>query len=259
MFNKFNISLQDYQNRKPFPHMFMDDFLDLNFAKELQAVILSIPNTDFDRYDNPFEQKYTLRDKYNYPIILQKLMTELTAENFVDKLSDLVGYQLLNDPDRNFWGVHKYKNGDKLDIHVDAGVHPKTNLKKQITLGIYLSYNWDPSYGCELELWSGDNAKYDDSKIHNCVVKIEPIFNRLVIFTCDDYSWHGNPNPCVCDDESATRIFVTISYLSNNTNFENKRSKALFALHPTDQEKNKLRLLRANPNKCQEVYRHNLS
>lgn len=255
----FNITSFDYQSAKPFPHMFTDNFLKENFAKKIQNEILLIPDIDFDRYDNPFEQKYTLRDKYHYPKNLRKLMSIFTSTEFVTSLSELVGYQLLNDPDRNFWGVHKYKSGDKLDIHVDAGVHPDSHLKKQITLGIYLSYNWNLQYGCDLELWTGDNAINDDAKIYECAVKIAPIFNRLVVFTCDDYSWHGNPSPCICEDETARRIFVTISYLSDNKNFDNKRSKALFAIHSNDAEKNKLRLLRADPNTCQEVYRHNLS
>ncbi len=52
----------------------------------------------------------------------------------------MVGYNLILDTTRNFWGVHTYKLGDKLDIHVDAGIHPTLQLKKQITFGIYLSY-----------------------------------------------------------------------------------------------------------------------
>jgi len=171
----------------------------------------------------------------------------------LNTLSKFVGYELINDPDRNFWGVHKYKSGDKLDIHLDAGKHPKTDQKKQVTLGIYLSYHWKENYGCELEIWRGDHTK-----IYECVARIAPIFNRLIIFTCDDNSWHGNPEPVICDNTSARRIFVTVSYLSNNTQYENQRQKAFFVARPDDApnvEKDRLRVLRADPEKYKDVYR----
>ena len=109
---------------------------------------MNIPKEQWDRYSNPFEQKYTLRDKYNFPPILKSLFDELQTPEFVAEISDLVGYKLILDGTRNFWGVHMYESGDKLDIHADAGLHPTNGLKKQVTLGIYLSYEWREEYGC---------------------------------------------------------------------------------------------------------------
>lgn len=265
------LSPEEYQYKKPFPYMYVDDVLEEETALKLQQCILDIPITQFDRYNNPFEQKYTLRDKNNYPKLLQSFIDHLTTQEFIDKLSALTGYNLINDPDKNFYGVHVYEPGDYLDIHVDAGRHPRYDLKKQVTLGLYLSYKWKEEYGCELELWKGDNAGSNGSstsvelpnsakyypKIYECVEKIAPMFNRLVIFTNDDYSWHGNPTPAKCPPD-AKRIFVTLSYLSDNADYQNKRVKAYFVARPddpVDEEKDKLRLLRADPEKYAEVYR----
>jgi len=250
-----NLSLQI----EPFPYIKQDDFLEIEFALNLQKEIMNISQEEWDRYDNPFEQKYTLRDKYNFPSKLTKLFDELTSEEFVSSVSKLVGYELLLDTTRNFWGVHTYGPGDKLDIHVDAGLHPTLGFKKQVTLGIYLSYEWKPEYGCHLELWKGESAttKNNNPKLIEKVVSIEPMFNRLVIFTCNDYSWHGNPIESNCPPESK-RIFITLSYLSKNFEDENKRVKAFFVARPEDEpdeEKDKLRLLRANPEKYKEIYR----
>jgi Rps23 Pro-64 3,4-dihydroxylase Tpa1-like proline 4-hydroxylase len=115
----------------------------------------------------------------------------------------------------NFWGVHKYRNGDKLDIHVDAGLHPTTKQKKHVTLGVYLSSNWKKEYGCHLEVWKGDNASLESPTLHEQASSIAPLFNRGVMFTCNDYAWHGNPVVANCPPD-ASRIFVTISYLSEN-------------------------------------------
>ena len=252
MFTNINEDSLVYQNTKPFPYMKQDNFLDINFANILQEEILNIPESDWDRYNNPLEQKYTLRDKYNFPSNLTLLFEELQSEDFISKLSTLCGYKLILDDTRNFWGVHKYDSGDKLDIHTDAGLHPINKLKKQLTLGIYLSSNWKKEYGCELEIWKGDK-----NTITEKIDSIEPYFNRLIIFTCNDYSWHGNPEPVTCIYNNTKRIFVTISYLSENFTDDNKKVKAYFVSRPTDPidlEKDKLRLLRSDPDKYKEVY-----
>ena len=257
MINSLEISPHTYQSTMPYPYAIQDSILQQPFAFALQQEILSIPENAWDRYDNPFESKFTLRDKYNFPPLLKSLFEELESKQFVESLSDIVGERLILDPTRNFWGVHTYKPGDKLDIHVDAGLHPVTKQKKQITLGIYLSSNWKEEYGCQLELWKGDNAQENSAKIYEKVKSIPPIFNRLVIFTCNDYAWHGNPEPMNGPD-SARRIFITISYLSENYDDANKRVKAFFVKRPydpVDEEKDKLRLIRADPEKYKDIYR----
>ena len=248
---------EEYNSSVPFPYTYQDDFLDENYAKKLQLEILHIDSEKWDRYNNPFEQKYTLRNKFNFPTLLKDLFDKFTDELFIKELSAMVGYELKLDTTRNFWGIHTYGPNDMLDIHVDAGLHPTLGLKKQITLGLYLSHNWREEYGCKLEIWKGDNCTNDNPKLHYKVDSIAPIFNRLVIFTCNDYAWHGNPEPACCGDTSK-RIFITISYLSENFNDLNKKVKAQFIARPTDpfdEEKEKLRALRADPDKYKEIYR----
>lgn len=255
--SNIQISSDIYKTTPPYPHMFQNNFLDNTFAKELQTEIMNIPSSEWDRYENPFEQKFTLRDKYNFPEKLSAIFDELTSDKFVSHLSDVVGHKLLLDETRNFWGVHKYGPGDKLDIHVDAGLHPTMGIKKLVTLGIYLSYDWKEEYGCNLEIWRGENSANNDAKLIEKVKSISPLFNRMVLFTCDDYSWHGNPEPALCPHDSV-RIFVTLSYLCENTTDKNTRKKAFFIARPDDPidaEKDKLRLLRADPEKYKDVYR----
>jgi len=252
------ISKYEYNNpTKPYPYVLQDSFLEAGFAKSLQEEILNIPDSEWDRYSNPFEEKYTLRDKFHFPQQLTKLFAIFESEEFIKELSNLCGHALIRDQTRNFWGVHKYKIGDHLDIHVDAGLHPTMGLKKQMTLGLYLSANWKEEYECKFEVWKGTNAGASDAKIFERVDVIEPKFNRLILFTCNDYAWHGNPEPATCPD-GAKRIFITISYMSNNLEDTNKRVKAYFVKRPEDpedSEKDRLRLLRADPEKYKEVYR----
>lgn len=258
MIRNFDTTSLDYQTRKPFPYYYLDDALPRSFATNLQNEILDIPSDAFDRYNNPFEQKYTLRDKSNYPKCLTELFSYLQSDIFIKYLSNFVGHQLILDTTKNFHGVHIYEKGDKLDIHVDAGIHPIQKLKKRVTLGIYLSKNWQEGYGCDLEIWEGENASKENPLLKQCVHKVAPLFNRLILFTNDDYSWHGNPEPATCPND-AKRIFVTISYLSEVTRLDcNKKQKAYFIKRPGDPEdpqKDKLRILRCDPVRFAEVYR----
>jgi len=249
MLADLNILSNDYQNIKPYPFYYQDNILNTDFALELQKEILEIPKNDFDIYNNPFETKLTYRDKNNFPKLSNKLFEYLETPEFISKISKLCGYELLKDENRNFTQIHIFNNGDKLDIHLDAEVHPLTKDFKIITLGIYLSSNWHESYGCELEIWNGDSWKKPNYKIYDCIAKIIPIFNRLIIFTNTNNSWHGAPN-ITNGNENTKRIFFTISYLTPNLN-KNKlyREKALFIQRPIDIydiEKEKLIKIRAD-------------
>lgn len=256
--SKLNITNEQYNNIYPFPHMFQDNFLENNIALRLQNEILAIDDKEWDRYSNCFEQKFTLRDKYNFPPLLMELFNKFTSETFIKELSNICGYELILDTTRNFWGVHKYNKGDKLDIHVDAGYHPTLSLKKQITVGLYLSYNYTEDNKCALEIWNGENVTIPNCKLINKVNEIAPLFNRFIMFTCNDISWHGNPEPLNTDDPTCKRIFITISYLSTNNTDKNQYKKAYFIARPNDPEdkaKDEYRKLRADPEKAKCVYR----
>lgn len=239
-------------------YVFIDDFLEEKVAKTCQHEILQQPINVWDRYNNPFEQKNTFRDKNNLPPNLEKLFLFLTSPDFVSKLSSFTELPLQNDPDKLFWGIHTFEHGDKLEIHVDAGLQMNNMLIKAVTFGIYLSHNWEEKNGGHLEFWNGDNSCIEKPRIYGMIDKILPKFNRCIIFESNNVSWHGNPEPCVCLN-GEKRIFLTVSYLMEgpHSSFLNTRRKALFVKRPEDPddpEKDKLRLLRANPQTCQEVY-----
>lgn len=254
---KLTLDKEKFKQTKPFPYLKLENVLQENFAKQIQEEILSISDKEWDRYDNPLEHKYTLRNKENLPTECSKLFELLTSAEFTEYLSSIMGYKINNDPTKNWWGIHKYDDGDHLDIHVDAGLHPQTKQKKQLTLGIYLSKDWKEENGGHLEMWKGENSSNNSAKITECVYKILPQFNTLVLFECNDYAWHGNPNPVICKN-GEKRIFVTLSYVSEQYTDLNKRVKAFFVKRPEDpedEEKDKIRMMRCDPEKYKEVYR----
>lgn len=256
--NLLSISPKLFQETQPYPHYELSNVLEPDFALKCQEEILEIPAEMWDRYNNPFEQKYTLRDKDAFPENCKKLFDILTSQEVLEILSVIAGEPLYNDPNKNWWGIHTYKNGDYLDIHSDAGNHPITKQKKHITLGIYLSYKWTTENGGHLEIWDGQSVLDDTAKLDKCYNKILPSFNKLILFTNTINAWHGNPEPVTINSDEK-RIFVTLSYVSEKhiDGMENNREKAFFVKRPNDPvdtEKDNLRLLRADPVKCKTIY-----
>lgn len=47
-----------------------------------------------------------------------------------------------------------------------------------------------------------------------CVKKVLPVFNRCVIFSTTDTSYHGHPDPLMCP-EDITRKSIALYYYSN--------------------------------------------
>ena len=71
---------------------------------------------------------------------------------------------------------------------------------------LYLNENWREEYGGHLELW--------DREMTRCVRRILPVFNRCVIFSTTDYSFHGHPDPLACP-RGMTRKSLALYYYSN--------------------------------------------
>ena len=258
MYNFHQKNLLKYKENKC---LVIDNFLENDIALSCQSEILNSEPKNWDRYNNCFEQKNTYRDKNNLPKNINNLFKIFTSDEFISNLNSLTGLNLINDNDKIFWGVHLFNDSDKLDIHVDAGRHLKTGLVKAVTLGIYLSYNWNEENGGYIEFWEGDKSSIDNPKIYRCKEKFLPVFNRCIIFENNDTSWHGAPEPCICKNNEK-RIFFTLSYLSDEKSnlFENKRLKAYFVKRPQDpddEEKDKMRILRANPETCKYIYNTN--
>jgi len=214
----------------------------------LTRTILEMPEDAFDRYSNPFEQKYTLRDKFHLPVSLDLLIQ--TLEHDASRFSQLFGISLYPDQLRHYCGVFKYIKGDKLDVHVDAGIHPQVKMRKHVTAVLYLGDEMAP-----LELWNGENCAQDNPRIIKIANSITPEHGTLVVFENNDYAWHGVP---ICESE-APRTIVTVSYLSDAIDaFDNKRQRAFFVPRPWEQwttEQYELRNKRADPERYREVYR----
>jgi hypothetical protein len=199
-------SLRDrYRDAQPFPHVALDGLFE---DADLDAVLREFPAPDqmrWMRFDNPQEKK--LGFYHELSAISPAVRSFLEAMNgfemlaFLERLTGIDG--LIPDPYFGGGGLHQIEAGGFLKIHADFNVHPKLRLDRRLNVLIYLNRNWRDEYGGHLELW--------DAQMSRCVQRILPTFNRTVIFSTTDTSFHGHPQP-LTPPPGETRKSVSLYY-----------------------------------------------
>ena len=119
---------------------------------------------------------------------IRHFLNDMNSFEMLLWLEALTGIEgLIPDPYFGGGGLHQIEPGGFLKVHADFNVHPKLKLDRRLNVLVYLNREWRDEYGGHLELWDRDTS--------TCRVKILPLFNRTVIFSTTDTSFHGHPHP----------------------------------------------------------------
>mmetsp|Transcript_7940 Transcript_7940/g.36165 ORF Transcript_7940/g.36165 Transcript_7940/m.36165 type:complete len:185 (-) Transcript_7940:162-716(-) len=112
----------------------------------------------------------------------------LKSSMFVAFLERLTGIDdIIPDPHYRGSGLHQTEPGGFLRVHADFNRYESLKLDRRVNVFLFLNQDWDHSWGGALELWPRDMS--------TCEQKIQPVFNRLVIFRTTDFSYHGYTDP----------------------------------------------------------------
>jgi hypothetical protein len=212
-YDNLNAIAQKYHNAyisgDPFPHIVLDDFFNKDKLNEILNEFPKDLNKFGIKHDSDPEKKLTSNNPNRLSNKINDFINFTNSHKFIDFINKLSGIERSLIPDPYLWGggVHELKNKGYLNIHCDFNKHPKMQLDRRINFLIYLNHEWKDSYGGALELW--------DKEMKNCVKKIKPIFNRIVIFNTTDFSFHGNPDPIKVIDQSKSRKSIALYYYSN--------------------------------------------
>ena len=199
----------EYLSASPFPNIELDNFFDNDFLKK---IVKNFPNLEkinsSQKYTNKNEVKFANNDYKNFPNSIKSLFDFMNSSMFIKFLQKITSIKekLVIDPELNGGGLHEIKSGGMLKIHTDFNRHPTLDLDRRINILIYLNINWDQAYGGDLELW--------DKEMKFCGKKISPVFNKMVIFSTNDFSNHGHPEPINCP-EDVSRKSIALYYFSN--------------------------------------------
>ncbi|NER31050.1 MAG: 2OG-Fe(II) oxygenase [Symploca sp. SIO1C4] len=196
-----------YSQAEPFPHIIIDNFLP---ETVLDKVLEQFPKPeliDWQKFDAAQEKKLASKSELQIAEAIRLLLYQLNSSTFIKFLEQLTGIDgIIPDPHFEGGGLHQIEKGGYLKIHADFNRNKKLRLDRRLNLLLYLNKDWQEEYGGHFEMWDKDMTK--------CHKKILPIFNRCVIFSTTDFSYHGHPEPLTCP-EGWTRKSLALYYYSN--------------------------------------------
>ncbi len=196
----------EYVGARPFEHAVFDDFLPEAVVDEVLAEFPAPAQGDWMAYESENERKLASRGDAEMGPATLHLLSELNSAAFLDFLEQLTGISgLVPDPHFEGGGMHQIVAGGHLNVHVDFNRHPRTGLQRRLNVLLYLNRGWKEEYGGALELWSAEERR--------CEKRILPLFNRLVVFSTTERSYHGHPEPLSCP-EGETRKSLALYYYS---------------------------------------------
>jgi hypothetical protein len=197
---------EQYRTAEPFPHVVLDDVLPV---EALDLALDAFPDAESDvwkEYDNPLEGKLEAQGEERLGDDLSLLLYQFNSAPFLRFLERLSGIDaLIPDPYFTGGGLHQIPRGGRLGIHADFSRHQSLPLDRRINVLIYLNRDWREEYGGHLELWNRDMTE--------CVVRVAPVFNRMVVFSTTDWAFHGHPDPLTCPP-GMTRKSIALYYFS---------------------------------------------
>lgn len=237
---------KQFTTAEPYPHLIFDDFLDPELAEQIATEFPGLEEPVWYEYNNPIEKKLACDDLRKFPVSIAKAIHFFNSQSFLTHLEKITGIQgLQSDPYLHGGGIHCTKSEGKLDMHLDYSIHPKLKLERRLNAIIYLSPNWLPEYGGYLELWNKDMSQ--------CIKKVEPKFNRIILFATSDISYHGHPEPAQ-SPENVTRNSIALYYLTEPQPNCSRRPRALFVARPQDSKSEALEKFRKARSEVTGVY-----
>jgi 2OG-Fe(II) oxygenase superfamily len=193
-----------FATAQPFPHVVIDDCLDLD-----PAAVASFPEVHWPHWqslgDAYQHEKRACQERAVIPAPWGQLLDELNAPPFLEVLERMSGIdQLIPDPYLEGGGLHRSEAGGILAPHTDFHVYGRLGLYRRLNVLVYVNPDWAPGDGGVLEL---RHARRPD--LEAC--RVEPVWGRLVVFETNDVSVHGFPEPVApgCTRRSVATYYYT--------------------------------------------------
>ena len=221
----------NYALANPFPHIVIDDFIPKDLAIQcynqmsqhedwMFDSMMGYPEDERDSQVNkwwtPYDSDSKNKIESDMPAVW-KCLQYFNSRPFLLFLENLTGIKdLIADVVFVGGGIHKIKNGGRLELHSDYNKHPNKDIWRRINLLLYLTPNWN--YNGHLDLYEKEPLVK--------VKSILPTFNRAVIFNTTDDSIHGHPIPLICPDEVSRYSFALYYFTKDRPEHEKSDSKA---------------------------------
>ncbi len=220
-----------YQTASPFPHAVIDDLFDDAMLDSILDAFPGPKDTFWQRYDREHEVKLALATEELMPVPIRLLLYFLNGSMFIGFLERLTGIRnIIPDPHWFGGGMHQIERHGKLSIHADFNRHDLFGFERRLNLLLYLNKDWQDEYRGHLELW--------DTDMRECVRKIAPLFNRMVVFSTTTNSYHGHPDELLCPRDRTRRSLALYYYTVGGPDEEKNRTHStIFRVRPGDEKR----------------------
>jgi 2-oxoglutarate-Fe(II)-dependent oxygenase superfamily protein len=215
-----------YARAAPFPHItinqvgnsWLTDQCSKRFPPRNDPRWFTYPNDDRAQ-----RNKQVLWDVTKMPQEVARAVAALNSAHFIHFLEILTAIpHLISDPFLYGGGMHQIGSDGTLEVHVDCDFNPRVMLYRRVTVLWYLSY-WHPEYEGNLEFWEGASHNGQEH-LTGRVKSIVPDFNRMVIFTNTETSYHGHPKAIRCPQD-VTRKSLATYYFSSEPDSSYSKSR----------------------------------
>ncbi len=201
---------RQYQANPPCPHILLADFLEESVAAAMEREFPRSTSHAWTQYKHANENKAGMPKRELFPPTLGAVVDELNTPEFAAFVSRLTGIpNLLADPMLEGGGLHQSGPGGYLNVHTDFSMHHfHTHWHRRVNLILYLNEGWREEWGGALELWEKSAA----GKMTRCAAKYPPLLNHALIFTTDERSLHGFPDPLKCPEGTSRKSLALYYY-----------------------------------------------
>ena len=196
----------------PFRHWVLDDAFPCSLIEGALAEWPTQSSPHWHLYDSASSHKLGTKDVGRLPPACRMLFDRICCLD-VHKITGMTG--LFPDFTAHGAGLHWIPEGGFLNPHLDSSVHPTTKWHRRLSACLYLNSLSDESG--TLELYDIDLER----------VKLIPTkANRLVLFECTDYSYHGVPSRI--HDSCGRKSIASFFWSRNSPNSGEIRTQAEF-------------------------------
>ncbi|WP_263355493.1 2OG-Fe(II) oxygenase [Acidicapsa acidisoli] len=195
----------EYKANKPFPHIYIDNFLPIEAAEAALRDFPQPKQLDWGAFSGQNEKKLAFDVAEKLPDSIRDVLYFLNSRPMVQFLEVLTGIEgVIPDPYFLGGGLHQIERGGHLEVHADFNYHKKLNLDRRLNVLVYMNKDWKEEYGGHFELWNREMTHAEQ--------KILPIFNRCAIFSTTSFSYHGHPTPLACPPDRTRKSMATYYY-----------------------------------------------
>lgn len=141
------------------------------------------PTSEMRLLDSFRERKFTSKSLDRFDPVISDITFAFQDPGVIAKVAEITGIRdAVGDPHLYAGGISAMTRGHFLNPHIDNSHDGEQQYYRVLNLLYYITPGWKPEYGGNLELW--------DEDVKN-PVEIPSLFNRLVLMSTNDGSWHS--------------------------------------------------------------------